>query len=166
MAVRESLLRRGDLLREQAYVGGEWIDADSGETFPVTNPATGEEIATVPKLGTAETRRAIDAAAAPSRRGARGRRRSARGCSAARRPDVEHSEDLALLLTPSRASRSPSRAARSPTRPSFIEWFAEEAKRVYGEMIPSPPADRRILVLKQPVGVTARRSRRGTSRPR
>jgi succinate-semialdehyde dehydrogenase/glutarate-semialdehyde dehydrogenase len=156
MAVRESLLRRGDLLREQAYVGGEWIDADSGEAFPVTNPATGDELATVPRLGTAETRRAIVAAAAayPEWR-ARPAKERARLLRRVADLMAEHREDLALLMTLEQGKPLAESRGEIDYAASFLEWFGEEAKRVYGDTIPSPLADRRILVLKEPVGVTA-----------
>jgi succinate-semialdehyde dehydrogenase / glutarate-semialdehyde dehydrogenase len=145
-----------ELLRTQAYVGGEWIDSESGETFPVVNPATGETIADVPRLGAAETRRAIEAAARafPGWSGSLAKERS----KVLRRFAelmAENREDLAVLMTLEQGKPVAESRAEIDYAASFLEWFAEEAKRVYGDTIPAPLPDRRILVLKQPVGVTA-----------
>ena len=148
-------LRDRDLLRTLAYVDGRWVDGDSGETFPVVDPATGETIAEVPRLGAAETRRAIEAAeralpawrAKPARERARVLRRIADLM-------LENADDLALLLTAEQGKPLPESHAEIEYAASFLEWFGEEAKRVYGDTIPQPTPDRRILVTKQPVGVT------------
>jgi succinate-semialdehyde dehydrogenase/glutarate-semialdehyde dehydrogenase len=149
-------LRRADLLRTQAWLGGQWVGADSGETFPVTNPATGEELARVPRMGAAETRRALEAADAayPSWRS---RTAADRARITRRWADLmlEHVEDLTLLLTLEQGKPLFESRAEIEYAASFLEWFGEEGKRVYGDTIPQPLPDRRILVLKQPVGVTA-----------
>jgi succinate-semialdehyde dehydrogenase/glutarate-semialdehyde dehydrogenase len=144
------------LLRRQAWVGGEWVDADSGDTFSVANPATGEELARVPRMGGAETRRALEAAEA-AYPGWRGRTAADRARIMRRWADLmrEHLEDLALLLTLEQGKPLTESRAEIEYAASFLEWFGEEAKRVYGDTIPQPSPDRRILVLKQPVGVTA-----------
>ena len=144
------------LLRDQAYVDGKWIDADSGETFPVLNPATGETVAEVPRLGAVETRRAIEAAerAFPAWRAktAKERARILRRFSDLM---LEHIDDLAVLMTTEQGKPLVESRAEVEYAASFLEWFGEEAKRVYGDTIPEPTPDRRILVTKQPVGVTA-----------
>ena len=144
-----------DLLRTKAYVDGEWIDADSGETIPVDNPATGETIAEVPRLGAAETRRAIEAAAAafPAWSGLIAKER-ARILRAFADSMMAHQEELAVLMTLEQGKPLAESRAEIAYAASFFEWFGEEAKRVYGDTIPTFAPDRRILVLKQPVGVT------------
>jgi succinate-semialdehyde dehydrogenase / glutarate-semialdehyde dehydrogenase len=144
------------LLRMQGWIGGEWVDADSGETFAVTNPATGEELARVPRMGAAETRRALEAAEAAFP-GWRSRTAADRARILRRWADLmlEHVDDLALLLTLEQGKPLPESEAEIRYAASFLEWFGEEGKRVYGDTIPSPLPDRRILVLKQPVGVSA-----------
>jgi succinate-semialdehyde dehydrogenase/glutarate-semialdehyde dehydrogenase len=144
------------LLRRQAYVDGRWVDSDSGQTFPVTNPATGEVIADVPRMGAAETRRAI-AAAERAFPGWRSRTAKDRAAVLRRLADLilEHEEDLARLLVTEQGKPLAEARAEIAYAASFYEWFGEEAKRAYGDTIPSPSGDRRILVLKQPVGVTA-----------
>ena len=145
------------LLQRQAYVDGAWVDADSGETFPVVNPATGETVADVPRMGAAETRRALAAAerALPGVEGAHCEG-SRRACSAGCPTSCSSTRTTSRgSWSPSRASRSPKRGSRSQYAASFYEWFGEEAKRVYGDTIPSPWPDKRIHVTKEPVGVTA-----------
>jgi succinate-semialdehyde dehydrogenase / glutarate-semialdehyde dehydrogenase len=144
------------LRREQAFVDGRWVDADSGDTFTVTNPATGEELARVPRMGAAETRRALEAAEAAFP-GWRARTAADRGRTLRRWADLmlEHLDDLALLLTLEQGKPLAESEAEIRYAASFLEWFGEEGKRVYGDTIPSPLPDRRILVLKQPVGVSA-----------
>ena len=154
--ITETPLANADLLREQAWLNGEWVDADSGETFPVTNPATGEELAHVPRMGAAETRRALEAAEAAFP-GWRGRTAADRARTMRRWADLmlEHLDDLALLLTLEQGKPLAESEAEIRYAASFLEWFGEEGKRVYGDTIPSPLPDRRLLVLKQPVGVAA-----------
>ena len=145
-----------NLLEGRSYVDGAWIDADSGATFPVTNPATGEEIAQVADLGQAETARAIDAAYAAQGPWAA---RTAKERSAILRRwfelIVENADDLACLLTAEQGKPLAEARGEIIYGASFIEWFAEEAKRVYGDTIPGHQADKRIIVLKQPIGVVA-----------
>ncbi len=149
-------LQSPDLLRRQAFIEGRWADADSRETFPVLDPATGESIAEVPMLGAAETRRAIAAANAawPG-----WRRRSAKERAALllrwHALIVAHAEDLALLMTSEQGKPLAEARGEVMYAASFIEWFAEEGKRVYGETVPSPLADRRLLVWREPIGVCA-----------
>jgi succinate-semialdehyde dehydrogenase / glutarate-semialdehyde dehydrogenase len=144
-----------ELLRSQAYVAGEWIDADTGHTFPVLDPASGETLADVPRLGAAETRRAIDAAAEaqPGWGGllAKERARLLRDLADAM---IDRKDDLARLLTLEQGKPLAESFAEIAYAASFFEWFGEEAKRVDGDTIPSPIPGRRILVLKQPIGVT------------
>jgi succinate-semialdehyde dehydrogenase / glutarate-semialdehyde dehydrogenase len=153
MAVTES--QPLALLRTQAYVDGKWIDADSGETFPVLNPATGETVGEVPRLGAAETRRAIEAAerAFPVWRGKTAKER-ARILRRFADLVMERVEDLAVLMTTEQGKPLAESRAEVEYAASFLEWFGEEAKRVYGDTIPEPTPDRRVLVTKQPVGVT------------
>jgi succinate-semialdehyde dehydrogenase / glutarate-semialdehyde dehydrogenase len=144
------------LLRKQGYVAGKWVDADSGETFPVTNPATGDVLAEVPRMGAAETRRAIEAAqrALPQwrQRPAKERARILRRLADSM---VGHEEDLARLMVLEQGKPLAEARVEVGYAASFYEWFGEEAKRVYGDTIPSPWLDKRIQVTKEPVGVTA-----------
>ncbi len=149
-------LKDPTLLRQQAYVAGAWIDADDGTTVAVTNPANGETIGTVPMCGTAETERAIAAAEKAQKGWARlpAKERSAilRKLNDLMLANVD---DLALIMTTEQGKPLTESRGEIAYAASFIEWFAEEARRVYGDTIPAPQADRRILALKQPVGVTA-----------
>jgi succinate-semialdehyde dehydrogenase / glutarate-semialdehyde dehydrogenase len=149
-------LRESGLFLDRAYIGGTWIEADDGGTFPVDDPATGDELAHVPRLGASETRRAIDAAAAAYPRWratlAKERARILRRWSDLM---LAHLEDLALLLTAEQGKPLPESRAEITYAASFLEWFGEEAKRVYGDTIPTYLDDRRVLVTKEPVGVTA-----------
>jgi succinate-semialdehyde dehydrogenase/glutarate-semialdehyde dehydrogenase len=148
-------LRDRDLLRTRAYVDGRWVEADAGAVFGVVDPATGETIAEVPRLGAVETRRAIEAAerALPEWR-ARPAKERARVLRRIADLMLEHGDDLAALLTAEQGKPLPESAAEIAYAASFLEWFGEEAKRVYGDTIPQPTPDRRILVTKHPVGVT------------
>ncbi|WP_208509406.1 NAD-dependent succinate-semialdehyde dehydrogenase [Variovorax paradoxus] len=149
-------LKDPTLLRQQAYVAGAWIDADDGTTVAVTNPASGETIGSVPMCGTAETERAIAAAEKAQKGWARlpAKERSAilRKLNDLMLANVD---DLALIMTTEQGKPLAESRGEIAYAASFIEWFAEEARRVYGDTIPAPQADRRILALKQPVGVTA-----------
>ncbi|MBK1840473.1 NAD-dependent succinate-semialdehyde dehydrogenase [Azospirillum sp. YIM B02556] len=149
-------LRDPSLLAERAYAGGAWIDADDGAVLPVTDPATGTVIARVPALGAGETRRAIAAADAawPAWRGRTAAERAAL-LEAWHGLMLDNLEDLAVIMTAEQGK--PLAEARGEIRygASFVKWFAEEARRVYGDIIPAPAGDRRILALKQPVGVSA-----------
>ncbi len=144
------------LFRQQAYVNGEWIDSDSGETIEVNNPATGEILAEVPKLGAIEVRRAIEAAAAafPDWRD---RVAKERAVILRRFYDLmlENQDDLAIILTSEQGKPLAEARGEIGYAASFLEWFGEEAKRVYGDTIPAHQADKRIVVLKQPIGVCA-----------
>ncbi len=144
------------LLAEKAYVDGTWIDADSGATFAVTNPATGETIANVPRCGVEETRRAIVAAerALPAWRA---RPAKERALVLRRLSDLmlAHQEELAVLLTSEQGKPLAEARGEIAYAASFFEWFGEEAKRVYGDTIPPHQADKRIVVLREPIGVTA-----------
>jgi len=144
------------LLRAQALVGGAWIDADRGESFVVTNPATGAPIGKVPMMGAAETRRAIEAARVAQ---IDWRRRTARERSQILRKWHElmlaHADDLALLMTTEQGKPLAEARGEVVYAASFLEWFAEEGKRVCGDVLASPMADRRLVVVKEPVGVCA-----------
>ena len=144
------------LFRQQCYINGEWLDADSGGTIDVTNPASGEVIGTVPKMGAVETRKAIEAAnaALPAWRAKTAKERGA----ILRRwyeMMLENQADLAILMTLEQGKPLAEARGEIGYAASFIEWFAEEGKRTYGETIPSQAADRRIVVTKEPVGVCA-----------
>ena len=145
-----------DLLRDKAYVDGRWVDADSGATFPVVDPATGVVIAELPRMGAAETRRAIEAAqrALPAwkHRLAKDRARILRRLADLM---IEHSDDLATLLVREQGKPLFEARAEIAYAASFYEWFAEEAKRLDGAVIPQPLPDRRIVVLREAIGVTA-----------
>lgn len=144
------------LLRERAFVAGEWQAADGGATLEVRNPATGALIGTVPAMGAAETRRAIDAANAawPA-----WRKKTAKERAAILRKwhdlMIAHADDLALILTTEQGKPLAEAKDEIGYAASFLEWFAEEGKRVYGDTIPTPAADKRIVVTKEPVGVCA-----------
>ncbi|MES0041804.1 NAD-dependent succinate-semialdehyde dehydrogenase [Mesorhizobium sp. M0091] len=143
-----------DFRREQILVGGRWTSADNGGTLDVIDPASGEIIGTVPDAGAAETRRAIDAAAAAfvgfSQTTAAARARILRDLSTALR---DNQDALAELLTREQGKPLAEARAEIETGAAYIQWFAEEARRTYGDTIPSPWADRRIMVTKSPVGV-------------
>ena len=144
------------LFRQQNYINGAWEDADSGETIDVTNPATGEKLGTVPKAGTAETRRAIEAANAawPAWRA-----KTAKERAAILRKWFElmmaNQDDLGVLMTAEQGKPLAEAKGEVAYAASFIEWFAEEGKRIYGDTIPQHGADKRIVVIKEPVGVVA-----------
>ncbi len=151
-----SLLKQPALCKSQALINGQWCDADSGASFAVTNPATGEILCQVPKMGAAETDRAI--AAADQARAAWSSRTAKERSGLLRRwyqLMLDNQEDLATLLTLEQGKPITESRGEILYGASFIEWFAEEAKRVYGDMIPGFTADRRIMVIKQPVGVVA-----------
>jgi succinate-semialdehyde dehydrogenase/glutarate-semialdehyde dehydrogenase len=145
-----------DLVLQQSYVGGTWVDADSGATFAVVDPATGAVVAEVPRMGAAETRRAIEAArrALPEWRGMLAKERAA---ILRRWADLmlDRQEALATLLTTEQGKPLAESLVEVAYAASFLEWFGEEAKRVYGDTIPTYMRDRRIVVAKEPVGVTA-----------
>ncbi|AYG63031.1 NAD-dependent succinate-semialdehyde dehydrogenase [Rhizobium jaguaris] len=149
-------LRRPELFREANYIGGKWVAADSGRTYDVLNPATGDIIGRVPSMGATETNRAIDAAYRAQKGWA--------ALTAQQRSDhlkklcslmLENTEDLAAIMTIEQGKPLSESRGEIAYAASFIEWFAEEAKRVYGDVIPAPVAGRRLIVLKQPIGVFA-----------
>jgi succinate-semialdehyde dehydrogenase / glutarate-semialdehyde dehydrogenase len=149
-------LKDPSLFRTQSYVNGEWIDADAGKRFDVDNPANGKIIASVPDCGAAETRRAIAAAEAalPAWRAM-----TAKARAAILRKWFElmlaNADDLALILTTEQGKPLAEAKGEILYGASFIEWFAEEGKRIYGDVIPPHLSDKRLIVLKQPIGVTA-----------
>jgi len=149
-----SKLNDPSLLRTQAYINGEWVDADSGETFDVSNPARGDVICTVPNMTAAETARAIDAAYATQKAWAK---RTGKDRAAVLRKwyelMIENADDLAMILTAEMGKPFAEAKGEITYGASFIEWFSEEAKRIYGETIPGHQEDKRIMVLKQPIGV-------------
>ncbi|EAQ14537.1 succinate semialdehyde dehydrogenase [Maritimibacter alkaliphilus HTCC2654] len=148
------LLKDPSLLATKAYVAGEWIDADDGATFQVTNPARGDVICTVPDLGRAETARAIAAAEAAQA--------GWRAMTAKERANIlrtwfnlmmENQEDLGAILSAEMGKAITEAKGEIAYGASFIEWFAEEGKRIYGETIPGHQPDKRLMVIRQPVGV-------------
>jgi len=145
-----------DLFKTQAYVDGQWVDADSGETHAVLNPANGETIAEIAKCGTAETHRAIEAAEKAQRSW---RKKAVKERAAILRNwfnlIMEAQEDLAQILTAEQGKPLAEARGEIAYGASYIEWFAEEAKRIYGDTIPAPSDDKRVVVIKQPVGVVA-----------
>ncbi|TXL69809.1 NAD-dependent succinate-semialdehyde dehydrogenase [Vineibacter terrae] len=149
-------LKDRDLFRQQAYVAGTWMDAEDGASDTVTNPATGEKIGTVPRMGAVETRRAIEAAgfamkawaAMPAKERAVILRRWADMM-------VAQADDIGVLMTSEQGKPLAEAKGEVAYAASFIEWFAEQGKRVDGDVLQSPWRDRRLVVLKQPVGVCA-----------
>ncbi len=149
-------LNDSSLLRQQCYINGEWSDADSGAVLEISNPANGDILGTVPKMGEAETRRAIDAADAawPVWR----EKTAAERGSILRRwyeLIMQNQENLARLMTMEQGKPITEARGEIGYGASFIEWFAEEGRRIYGETIPQHQADKRIVVIKQPIGVCA-----------
>jgi succinate-semialdehyde dehydrogenase/glutarate-semialdehyde dehydrogenase len=149
-------LKDATLWRQQAYVDGLWVNADTGQTIAVLNPASGEQLGTVPRMGADETRRAIEAAdaAMPAWRALTGKERAI----VLRRwfeLIMQNQEDLAVLMTAEQGKPLTESRGEISYAASFIEWFAEEGKRVYGDTIPGHAPDKRIFVLKQPIGVCA-----------
>ncbi|TCS37560.1 succinate semialdehyde dehydrogenase /glutarate-semialdehyde dehydrogenase [Paucimonas lemoignei] len=144
------------LFRQQCYIDGQWLDADSGATVSVTNPATGETIGTIPKMGAEETRRAIEAANASW---AGWRKKPAKERANILRKWFElmqaNTEDLARIMTIEQGKPLAEAKGEIAYASSYLEWFGEEAKRAYGDTIPGPAADRRIVVTKEPIGVCA-----------
>ena len=149
-------LKNPGLLREQSYINGQWLDADDGRSFAVTNPADNSLLANVAELGVAETRRAIEAANA-AWGGWRIQTAKQRAAILRRWFDLilANKDDLAAIMTAEQGKPLAESGGEVMYGASFIEWFAEEGKRIYGDVIPSHLPDRRILVTKQPVGVVA-----------
>ena len=144
------------LLRHQCFIDGKWVDADSGTVLEVDNPATGEVVGKVPRMGAAETSRAIAAAQAalPGWRAKTARERS----GVLRRwfeLMLANQEDLAIIMTSEQGKSLTESRGEIAYAASFIEWFAEEGKRIYGDTIPAQQGDRRIVVIKEPIGVCA-----------
>ncbi len=149
-------LKDPSLLRQQCYVDGRWADADSGATIPVVNPANGALLGTIPRMGAAETRRAIEAADR-AWRGWRAKTGKERAAVLRKWFDLmmAHQDDLAVIMTAEQGKPLAEAKGEIVYAASFIEWFAEEGKRIYGDVMPHPQGDKRIVVLKQPVGVCA-----------
>lgn len=150
------VLKDPSLLKTKAYIAGEWQSADDNTTFEVKNPATGETIATVPRMGTTETRRAIDTANAawPAWRATTAKQRA----TILRKWHdlmLENADDLATILTTEQGKPLAEAKGEILYAASFLEWFAEEGKRVSGDTIPTPANDKRIVVTKEPIGVCA-----------
>ncbi|GAA5093109.1 MULTISPECIES: NADP-dependent succinate-semialdehyde dehydrogenase [Paenalcaligenes] len=149
-------LSRPDLFKQQAYINGQWVDADSGETIAVRNPATGAVLGTIPKMGATETRRAIEAAATAQKQW---RRLSAKERAVILRRWFDlmmtHQDDLARIMTLEQGKPLAEAKGEIAYGASYLEWYAEEGKRAYGDVIPGPAHDRRIVVIKEPVGVCA-----------
>ena len=145
-----------DYLREANLVGGSWVAADGGKTIDVTNPATGKLLGTVPKSGVAETKRAIDAAQAAfgpwSKRTASDRSKLLRKLHDAMMDNIDA---LAELLTLEQGKSLAEAKGELTSGAGYVLWFAEECRRIYGDIVPSPWADRRIMVTKEPIGVIA-----------
>lgn len=144
------------LFRQQCHVNGQWVDAADGEVVPVTNPATGQPLGTVPRMTAIDVQTAIAAAdrALPAWRATSSRERS----RLLRRwfdLCMANQEDLATILTLEQGKPLKESRGEIAYGSGFIEWFSEEARRIYGDVIPAPSSDRRIIVIKQPVGVVA-----------
>ena len=151
MKVKDSALQR-----QQCFIDGRWTSADDGDTIDVENPATSEKLGTIPKMGAAETKRAI-AAASVAIVGWAAKTAKERALIMRRWFDLimQNQQDLATLMTAEQGKPLAESVSEIAYAASFIEWFAEEAKRVYGDVIPGYQADKRIVVLRQPVGVVA-----------
>jgi succinate-semialdehyde dehydrogenase / glutarate-semialdehyde dehydrogenase len=150
----QSLLKDPKLFHQQCYIDGQWVDADGGQTIAVTNPATGVVIGAIPKMGAGETRRGIEAAdRALKAWGAK----TAKERSAVLRKWFDlmmaNQDDLALIMTSEQGKPLAEAKGEIAYAASFIEWFGEEGKRIYGDVIPPHQADKRIVVVKQPIGV-------------
>jgi len=150
----KSRLKDPSLLKDQGYVDGSWVGAEGGGTVNVEDPATGEVIGTIPDMGRAETKRAIDAANAawPAWRAMTAKQR---GAILRKWFDLmmENQEDLAVIMTAEQGKPLAEARGEIAYGASFVEWFAEEAKRIYGDVVPQHAPDKRILVIKQPIGV-------------
>ena len=149
-------LKDADLLRQANLIGGQWVQAESGHTLPVRNPANGELVGVVPACGAAETRRAIEAAYIAQK--------SWRALTAKERQKplrrlfdlmMENQEDLAIIMTAEQGKPLAESRAEIAYAAAFIEFFAEEGKRIYGDTIPQHLPGRRLIVLKEPIGVFA-----------
>jgi len=149
-------LNDSKLLRQQCYIDGQWCEADSGGRIEVTNPATGTTIGTIPHMGASESRRAIEAAhRAQPAWAAKTAGERARILRRWYELMLANQEDLAILMTAEQGKPLAESKGEIAYAASFIEWFAEEGKRVYGDIIPAHQTDKRILVIRQPIGVVA-----------
>ncbi|HET6720398.1 MAG TPA: aldehyde dehydrogenase family protein, partial [Rhodocyclaceae bacterium] len=149
-------LKDPTLIRHQCFIDGAWIDADDKAAIEISNPANGQPLGTIPKMGANETRRAI--AAADAALPAWQAKTAAERSKILRRWFellLANQDDLGVLMTSEQGKPLAEAKGEIAYAASFIEWFAEEGKRIYGDTIPSPQADKRILVLKQPIGVCA-----------
>ncbi len=149
-------LKDKNLFRQQCYINGQWTGADSGKTVDVTNPATGELLGTIPLMGAAETRRAIEAANAAW--GAWRKKTAKERANILRKwfnLMMENQDDLAILMTAEQGKPLAESKGEIAYSASFVEWFAEEGKRIYGDVIPAHQPDKRIVVTKEPIGVVA-----------
>ena len=149
-------LKDPSLFRNQSYIDGEWAEADSGKRFDVDNPADGSIVGSVPQCGGEETRRAIAAAnaALPAWRAMTAKQRSIL-LRKWYELMLQNADDLALILTTEQGKPIAEAKGEIMYGASFIEWFAEEGKRIYGDVIPPHLADKRLIIIKQPIGVTA-----------
>jgi len=149
-------LQDASLLKQQCLIDGVWCDADDGATIAVTNPATGDIIATVPRMGAAETRRAIAASHTAFKAW---RKQTVKARTAVLRAwhalILQHADDLALILTSEQGKSLAEAKGEIVSNAAYLEWFAEEGKRAYGDVIAPPSNDKRIVVIKQPIGVCA-----------
>ena len=149
-------LRDSALLKTQCYINGQWLNADNGAVISVINPATGNNLADVPRMGTAEAERAVAAAHAALKPW---QAKSAKERSNLLRHWFElmmqHQEDLGIILTSEQGKPLAEAKGEIAYGASYLEWYSEEAKRIYGDTIPAPSNDKRIMVLKQPIGVCA-----------
>ncbi|MGF6726121.1 succinate-semialdehyde dehydrogenase/glutarate-semialdehyde dehydrogenase [Paraburkholderia sp. GAS41] len=152
----QTSLKDPSLFKTKAYIAGQWQNSDDETTFEVRNPATGETLGKIPRMGPSETRRAIDAANAAW---PEWRKKTAKQRSTILRAwhdlMLENADDLALILTTEQGKPLSEAKGEILYAASFLEWFAEEAKRVYGDTIPTPASDKRIVVTKEPIGVCA-----------
>ncbi|MBV9859627.1 MAG: NADP-dependent succinate-semialdehyde dehydrogenase [Alphaproteobacteria bacterium] len=149
-------LKDEKLFRQKCYIGGEWVDAAGGGTIPVTDPASGEALGTVPRMGAEETRRAIEAAnrALPAWRAKTAKER-AQILRKWHDLMMANQDDLAALMTAEQGKPLAESKGEIAYAAGFIEWFAEEGRRIYGDTIPAHAADKRIVVTKEPIGVCA-----------
>ncbi|TEA80066.1 NADP-dependent succinate-semialdehyde dehydrogenase [Allopusillimonas ginsengisoli] len=149
-------LKNPDLFRQQCYINGKWCDADSGATIEVTNPATGEVLGTIPKMGADETRRAIEAA---NEAWADWRKMTAKQRAGILRRWFDlmlaNTDDLALIMTAEQGKPLAESKGEIAYGAAYFEWYAEEGKRAYGDTIPTSSPDKRIVVIKEPIGVCA-----------
>ena len=156
LTLEKLTLKDPSLFRQQCYLDGAWVDADGKATIPVVNPATGGMLGTIPRMGGAETKRAIAAAdaALPAWRA-----KTAKERAAILRKWFDlmmaNQDDLGAIMTAEQGKPLPEAKGEIAYAASFIEWFAEEGKRIYGDVIPTVAADRRLVVIKQPIGVCA-----------